>query len=533
MRRAEDERRRFKPSSHDEDKKKKDLGRSRTFRKGRQCVYFREVSIKGDPLLSKSDHDELVQELSGRCLGSEEIGFLIRKTTNYYIERGFVTTRVYIPPQNLNDGTFELRVVPGYIEDILFKDGKGYRSQILTAFPTLIGQRLNLRHIEQGLEQINRLQSNRARMSLLPGKKAGASRILIENQDTKIWNFSFGLSNSGSKATGEAVTNYSLGLDNLLLLNDSLRLSGSRNVQGAVSSVNSNRSFTLQWSMPFGYWTISYFRSNSSYVNLISPSGVQKVKYLGDSSTQNFSLERNIYRGRTAKSVFSLSQQRKKSENFLEDQLLENSARNSSNEVNFSHSQYTSFGSFRINLGYRFGIHNPQSRTGTESGDLVADDLNWNKVEAGLNYTFPFRLAEQSFSFQSSFQQQHSDNVLHPDEEFHIGGLYTVRGFKSETLSADIGYYSRNELHWYMSGSAGPSQASEFWGSPSLFIAYDIGLTESNTRVANVGRLQGIAIGANSYGRHGNFSLTISQPVSKPSYFKQERVVWFSMGLQL
>ena len=533
LRQAEDERRRFKPSLHDEDKKEKDLGRNRLYKKERQCVYFREVSIKGDPFLSKSEHDKLVKELVRRCLGPEEIGFLIRKTTNYYIERGYVTTRVYIPPQNLNDGSFELRVVPGHIEAIEFKDKNGYRSQIFTAFPTLTGQRLNLRHIEQGLEQINRLQSSNARMRLLPGKKAGASRILIDNQDTKFWSASLGLSNSGSKATGAAVANYSLALDNLFLLNDSLSLSGSRNIAGTGNPENFNRSFSLQWSLPFGYWTISYFRSQSEYLSLISPSGQQKVRYLGDSFRENFSIERNIYRSRTAKTVFSTSVSRNESNNFLEDGLLiHSSGKNSSNEVNLSHSHYTKLGSLRINGGYRFGIHDPENKGITLTDDQTADDLHWKKVEFGLNYSLPFALAGQNFSLQSSYQQQHSDNILHPNEEFAIGGLYTVRGFKEQSISADIGYYSRNELHWYINSSAGPSQASEFWGSPSLFMAYDFGITTSNTRSPNVGSLSGTAVGASSYGKYGHFSLTISQSIARPAHFEQERVIWFSMGLK-
>ena len=531
LRQAEDARRRFKLSPNDIDKKEKDLGRARIYKKGRQCVFFKEVSIKGDPFLSKADHDDLVQELQGRCLGPEEIGFLLRKATNYYIERGFVTTRVYIPPQDLNDGSFELRVVPGYIENIEFKDKNGYRSQIFTAFPTLIGQRLNLRHAEQGLEQINRLQSSNARMSLLPGKNAGASRILIDNQDTKIWSLSLGLSNSGSKATGEASANSSLTLDNLLLLNDSLSLSGSKNVQGAANPENSNRSFTLQWSLPFGYWTFSYFRSQSEYLSII---GRQlKVRYLGNSLTEDLSLERSIYRSRAAKTVFSTSIRRTRSENFLEDELLRHSSgKNSSNEINLSHSHYTSLGSLRINAGYRFGIHDPESKEITFSSDQTGDDLNWSKIEFGLNYSLPFTLAEQYFSFQSSYQQQDTKDILHPNEEFSIGGAYTVRGFKEQILSADKGFYSRNELHWYISGSAGESQASEFWGSPSLFIAYDLGLNASNTRSPSVGSLRGAAIGASSYGKHGNFSLTLSRSLRRPTHFEEERIVSFSMGLQ-
>ena len=531
LRKAEDNRRDFKPSPHSEGKKKKDLKRSRLYRKGRQCVYFSKVSILGDPFLSKADHNELTQEMTGRCLGPEEIDFLIRKTTNYYIERGLVTTRVYIPTQNLNDGSFELRVVPGYIESIEFKDKNGWKSQIFTAFPTLVGQRLNLWHIEQGLEQINRLPSNNARMGLAPGKKPGASRIIIENQNTKIWNFSLGLSNSGSEATGGASVNSSIGLDNLFLLNDSLTFSGSGNVPGTDSPENFSRSFTIKWSLPFGYWTLSYFRSQSRYLSLISPSGLQKVRYIGNSLSENYSIERSIYRARTAKTVFAISLNQNTSKNFLEDELLvHSSGSNSSSTVNLSHSQYTGWGSVRINGGYSFGIHSPESKGITFATDRTIDDLNWKKTELGLTYSLPFSLGQENFTVQSSFQQQNSNHILHPNEEFVIGGLYTVRGFRNQSLSADIGYYFRNELHWNLSPNPGEDPIAHLWGVPSLFIAYDLGQTGSNTRSPNVGVLHGVAVGTNSYGKYGNFSLVLSQSLSAPTYFEKERALWFSMG---
>ena len=533
LRQAEEERRGFKPSPHSEDRKERDLGKDRLYRRGRQCVYFGKISIVGDPFLSKSDHDFLTEELVKRCLGPEEINFLIRKTTNYYIERGLVTTRVYIPTQNLNDGSFELRVVPGYIESIEFKDKNGYKSQIFTAFPTLIGQRLNLRHIEQGLEQINRLSSNNARMGLAPGKKAGASRIIIQNQKTKIWSFSLGVSGTGSQATGGAVANYSLGLDNLFLLNDSLTLSGSRNIKGTGNPDNFNRSFNTQWSLPFGYWTLSYSRFQSEYLSVISPSGQLKVNYLGESQSENITIERNIYRGRTAKTVFSTSINKNKSENFLEDGLLTHSSgQNSSNKVSLSHSHSTGWGTFRISSEYSSGIHNPESKGTTFTTDRTIDDLNWKKIEFSFNYSLPFMIAERNFSFQSNFQQQLTENILHPNEEFGIGGLYTVRGFKNQSLSADLGYYWRNEIHWYLNPNPEWDILGYLWGIPSFFIGFDWGRTASRTRDANVGVLRGIAIGINSHGEYGHFSLTLSQSVSWPDHFEKETAAWFSMGFK-
>ncbi|MGO8535994.1 POTRA domain-containing protein, partial [Rhizobium ruizarguesonis] len=49
-------------------------------------------------------------------------------------------------------------------------------------FPGLIGRVVNIRDIEQGLDQMNRLQANDAKSAMLPGPKDGTSILNIENR---------------------------------------------------------------------------------------------------------------------------------------------------------------------------------------------------------------------------------------------------------------------------------------------------------------------------------------------------------------
>ncbi len=536
LKRLERERHSFKKSPITDLEKELPLGK--IFRKGRQCVYMRVIYLKGDPYLGKSTHDELVRELTRRCLGPQEINYLIRKVTNYYISEGFITTRIYIPEQNLNDGTFELRVVPGYIEEIVFHEKKGFKSEIATAFPTLSGRRLNLRHIEQGLEQINRLQTNSARMRLFPGKKAGFSRVIIDRQTTKPWHTSFGLSDSGSKSTGLVVSNASISLDNLLFINDSCTFGINRNVQGANNPGNFSRSQSLSCSIPLGYWTASYYMSNSKYNSIIQGSNF-KYSVSGKSVSDDLSLERVIYRRVRSKTVISGSTKSKSNTNFLEDTKVDVSSRSTrTTKLYISHdhslvvgdqASALSLGNVGFGIGYRFGTLS--SFVGDLGTNETALSLRFTKIEGHFHYSYPFAIKKQIFSYQLNYEQQYTKDILYSEEQISLGGLYTVRGFKDQLISADIGYVARNELHWHPKTSV-PNPHAGFWGNPSFFIAYDIGLIDSNTRSGEVGSLQGVAIGTNSSGQYGNYSLTLSQSVAWPDTLEQEKAVWLSVGFR-
>ena len=526
-RKMEENRRTFKDSPYGALEKELPLGQ--IFKRGRQCVYMRVVRIKGDPLLSQKLRIKLVKELVRRCLGPREIDYLIRKITNHYVSQGHITTRVYIPAQDLNDGTFDVRVVPGYVESIAFDKGAGFRSQILTAFPFITGQRLNLRHIEQGLEQLNRLQSNKATMSFIPGKRAGGSRIIIRNKFQKPWSVAIGVSNGGPRSTGEASGNASLTLDNITLLNDSFTLSLNGNIQGNANPENFNRSLTYQYSFPFGYWTLSYNLTKSEYQSLVQGSFI-KYRPSGNAIIEEFSLERIIFRSRLSKTVISGSSRKKGSTNRIDETKLISSSRDTKTiKININHSRTSKFGRFNFSVGYRYGT---LSSLPAGAANRSAPALQFSKIETNLRYSIGFNLFSQNFNWQTNYEQQFTKEILYAEEQLSLGGLYTIRGFKEQNLSADIGHILRNELHWYIQGSSVDPMRAGFWGQPSIMLAYDIGLTEANSRSATVGSLEGVAMGISSYGANGHYSLTLARSIKWPKLLKAENVASLSMGLR-
>ena len=61
------------------------------------------------------------QELApykGQYIGAEGINLLTKMLSEKMIDRGFVTSRMTVPEQNLKSGILQFKVVPGYIEDI-------------------------------------------------------------------------------------------------------------------------------------------------------------------------------------------------------------------------------------------------------------------------------------------------------------------------------------------------------------------------------------------------------------------------------
>ena len=149
-----------------------------------------DIALVGDRLLSTTDRDRIVSPFIGLELGPKRLDLLLRKLTATYIDRGYVTTRAYLGPQNLATGKVEVTVVTGTVEKIRIDD----RAET-SAWPLASGEPLQLTDIEQTVDQINRLRSRRAEASIQPGQTPGGSVIVLDTHPDKPWRGSLGPDN--------------------------------------------------------------------------------------------------------------------------------------------------------------------------------------------------------------------------------------------------------------------------------------------------------------------------------------------------
>jgi len=62
-----------------------------------------------------------VAQFEGQCLGLAEINNVLEVLVYLYVERGYIASRVYLPAQDLSDGSLDVVVIEGSLEDIVLK----------------------------------------------------------------------------------------------------------------------------------------------------------------------------------------------------------------------------------------------------------------------------------------------------------------------------------------------------------------------------------------------------------------------------
>lgn len=151
------------------------------------------------------------------CLGTASINQIMQRMQNALITRGYVTSRVLASPQELSAGVVELKFIPGRIRNIRFDAASSTRATQWNAVPAQSGDVLNVRDIEQALENFKRVPTAEADIQITPAEttngQVGESDIVIQWRQALPFRLSIGVDNSGSASTGRYLGSTTLSYD--------------------------------------------------------------------------------------------------------------------------------------------------------------------------------------------------------------------------------------------------------------------------------------------------------------------------------
>jgi len=461
-----------------------------------QCSNVTSIALQGAKLLSDAELKTMIAPYLNRCLTLADINLLISEITNTYVQRGYVTARVYIPAQDTSSGQLQLLVVEGSLTGISIQPANS--ASVATAFPAVTGKPLNLRDIEQGLDQVNRLRSNSATIDIAPGTGPGASQVVIHNQFDKRWLVSVGVDNSGTRATGLNQYSFSFAYDNALGLNDYINTSARRS-EAEWGDVHS-QSESLYASVPYGYWTFSTALSDFGYTSIVSGQ-VRSFETTGTSRSYSVSADRVLFRDRQTKWIATGGVAVKDVRNYIEGEQIDSSSHKLS--VLSLQSSLTRFVHGAL-LSAELGIDKGIKAFGAnhDATDLPDDapHAQYTLYSYGLSLQRTFQTDLIDIRWQSELRGQYSKDTLYGTEQIAIGNLFNVRGFRETNVSSNRGAYLRNTLGAPFHGQ-GPLNASI-----EPYIGYDIG------HVAGQDTVAGWAIGCRMNMRYGAMQLEYAQP---------------------
>ena len=455
------------------------------------------------------------------CIGSEGINVLLRRIQNRLIDLGYVTTRVVVEPQDLRSGMLVLTVIPGKVGRIQLQDQSAIpfatRGTLWFAMPMAQGDILNIRNIEQGLENLKRVPSADANMELVPTDAVGETDVVIAYKQSLPFHLTLGLDDSGSKATGRLQGSATFSWDNVLTLNDMFYISGTRSFKRDSDDAEGDygsKNVSLYYSIPWKNYLLTLSGSKYSYHQTVA-GAFESYTYSGESQQMKANLSRLLSRGSLYKTYVNAALWTKKSHNYINDTEIEVQRRRTAGwEVGLNHTQYIGNATLQLSTNYKRGTGGNKSLPAPE--EAFGEGTSRMQIfTAGVDFTYPFTIGNQPFRFNTSWNGQWNGTPLTQQDKFSIGGRYTVRGFDGElSLSGEKGWLWRNELGWNIANKG-----------HEIYLGIDRGKVHSSQEELQIGdSLMGGAVGLRGKLWGINYDYFVGVPIKKPEGFRTSHV---------
>lgn len=463
-----------------------------------------------------------LQNYVGKCVGKEGLNVIVKRTAELILQNGYSTTRVGLAEQDLSSGVLTLALVPGIIHEIRFSDPELYGTW-RNAFPTGAEQLLNLRDLEQGLEQMKRVPSQEVEMQIVPSDQPGESDVVLTVKRSKAWKVSVNLDNSGAKGTGQLQAGGTLSLDNLLGLSDMFNI-GINTDADRNNSQHGTNGRNVYYALPMGNWYASISASDYDYHQKIAGNN---QSYVSSGKSQNLDAKFNyvFQRDQAQKNSWQFNIGKRWSNAFIDGTDIDVNKRNVTYvEAGWIHKHYFGNAQLDLTLLNRWGVSwfgGQQDRDGLPS-DEPTYQYSLQTVDTTLN--LPFNVMSQPLNYSATLRGQSTSSSLYLADQFSIGGRYTVRGFDGElTLTAERGFYLRNELDIPIAST-----------THSVYVGLDIGKVFGPSVQYLVGdKLAGATLGLRGSAHGISYDLFSSWPIYRPEQFSTTiPTVGFSLTYQ-
>lgn len=412
-----------------------------------QVIRVKRFVVTGSTVFSERELVEAIEKVigplgpEGRNVSLAELFQARSAITDYYTSRGYITSGAFIPPQKLQDGVVEIRVLEGSLEDIrvtgLKKLNPGYissRIAIATKAP------LNRDRLLQALQllQLNPLVSTIS-AELSAGSRPGTSLLEVKVTEARSAFATFTVDNQRVPSVG-SVRGQVLGTElNLLGFGDALSLSFTK-TQGS-------NALDFSYTVP-----LSPYETTVSFSAGFSDSEVIEAPFdILDIQSESYYLEltgrQPIIRTPTQELALGLTlSTRRTRTTFLEDLRLPFPSPGADEEGRTKEAVVRFFQDYTTRSSRSVFAVRSQFNVGVEAlSATVNEDPPDTRFFSWRGQAQWVRLLAPDTILLVRSDLQLADRPLLPIEQFGIGGVLSVRGYRQDLLLTDNGLFASVE----------------------------------------------------------------------------------------
>ncbi|MCP6762536.1 MAG: ShlB/FhaC/HecB family hemolysin secretion/activation protein [Fischerella sp. CENA71] len=406
-----------------------------------QTVIVKKFKITGSTVFSPEDFDKITKDFTNRPITFAQLFQLRSEITKFYVDKGYITSGAYIPPQKLQNGVVEIKVVEGELEDIKVTGAQKLNPKYLQSRLAIATKKpLNRDRLLEALQllQLNPLIETLS-AELSAGSRPGQSLLEVKIREANTFNVQLILDNGRSPAVGTFRRQIQINEANLSGWGDS--------ISAVYVNTDGSNALDLNYTLPInphnGTLSFSYGFSDNKVIE--RPFDVLDIQ--SNSNYYELSLRQPIIQKPTQEFILGLTASHRRSKaTFLDD------------EVPFPGTGTDAEGKTQV-TAVRF-FQEWVSRDSLQVFAMRSQlSVGLDLFDATINETFPdsrfvawrgqaqwVRLLGRDSLLVLRGDVQLADRPLVPFEQIGIGGLDSVRGYRQDALLTDNGIFASAEV---------------------------------------------------------------------------------------
>ena len=398
-------------------------------------VLVRKFRITGNTAFSDAELAAIAAPFENREITSAELEDLRRRLTLLYVNRGYINSGAVIPDQRVTDGVIEIRIVEGRLSRVEVEGTQHFRKDYFSDRIALhAGPPLNVAELERELQiRLRDPLITSINAQLAPGDRPGEAVLHTRVVEAPRYEVGVSLDNKLSPSLGEAVLTLNGAMRNLIGYGDVL--SGDVGVAEGI-----DHDIKLRYRTPFTardtFGGVYYDRAKSEVVQ----SPFDELDIRSQIETLGVFAGQPVYRTLNWEVTLLAALERRKSETFLlgepfsfspgveDGKSVVSIARLVQEVANRTRDQVLAARStFSIGLD--------------AFGSTIHEDAPDSRYFAWLGqFQWIRRFGERGHQLHFRANAQFTDDSLLPLEQYSVGGLDSVRGFRTNQLVRDYGY---------------------------------------------------------------------------------------------
>lgn len=396
----------------------------------RQVIFMlKKMAVRGSSIFTEKELAGVYGPYLNKYVNFNDINNIITGIKGLYQQKGYLTTVVYFPQQEIKDGAVEIFIIEGKMGQLGVEGNRYFSTKFLARNIHLPhGTILNMNQLNRDLLWINKNGDLQAVSVIGPGKEPGTTDVIVKVQDKRTWHVGTSFDNNGSRILGKYRGGSYVRSTNATGHGDSLfinTLMNSRLLGQSVSYRTPVGTRGTQVGIDYSHFTMKLGKEFKSYdITGTTNQGSVEISqelYLAEN------MELSAAGGLSVKSITKHVLGQRVSDDQLRIPYMSMAWSESDAWGNTSVTPRLDFGTGGF-LGASTRNHPSASRAGT-GGFYVKYSQEISRTQKMLWDSY-IRLSSQ-FSAAS--------HTLPSSEQFQIGGEDSVRGYPEGDYSADVG----------------------------------------------------------------------------------------------